>query len=91
MVKIRAGSFSAALSEDNELFIWGKSAFGEFILPHRVRSVSDMYIQDFNVSTGGMIIILSNGSLYSWGDNKYGQLGLGDHESRISPTEIKAL
>lgn len=37
-------------------------------------------------------MVLSNGgALYSWGENKYGQLGHGDHEHRISPTEIKAL
>lgn len=28
IVKIRAGLFSAALTEENELFVWGKGAFG---------------------------------------------------------------
>jgi alpha-tubulin suppressor-like RCC1 family protein len=27
--------------------------------------------------------------LYTWGSNKYGQLGLGNYESRSSPTEAQ--
>ena len=31
----------------------------------------------------------SNPQCYSWGWNSYGQLGLGDEQSRSIPTEVK--
>lgn len=39
MAKVRAGPFSASLSIDNQLYIWGSGSFGEFFTPHRVKSV----------------------------------------------------
>jgi hypothetical protein len=47
MVRIRAGSFSAALSADQQLFVWGRGIFGEFYTPHRVKSVNKLDILDF--------------------------------------------
>jgi len=61
------------------LFVWGKSVFGEFFQPHRVKSAGLLDIQDFDISKGGMAAILTkSGFLYTWGDNKNGQLGHGD-------------
>ena len=39
MTKIRAGLFSAAISLDNQLYLWGCGTFGDFYTPHRVKSV----------------------------------------------------
>lgn len=72
--------------------MWGRGAFGEFQLPHRVKSASSLGILDFKVSRGGIAVVQThNCHLYSWGDNKYGQLGHGDHESRVSPELVRAL
>lgn len=41
MGKIAAGSFSASVSSDTgELYIWGSGPFGEFITPHRVKTLA---------------------------------------------------
>ena len=80
IVKVRAGSFSAALSIDQQLFVWGKGIFGEFFTPHRVKGASKLDIFDFQVSKGGSAFILTNdGEVYSWGNNESGQLGHGDY------------
>jgi alpha-tubulin suppressor-like RCC1 family protein len=47
MARIRAGQFSAALSADNQLYIWGCGTFGEFYTPHRVKSVNSLDLVDF--------------------------------------------
>ena len=37
---ISAGSFSAAISQDaSDLYIWGSGVFGEFLTPHRVKTI----------------------------------------------------
>jgi alpha-tubulin suppressor-like RCC1 family protein len=38
IIKVRSGLFSAALSEDNQFYIWGLGVFGNFTTPHRVKS-----------------------------------------------------
>lgn len=47
IVKVRAGSFSAALSQDQQLYIWGKGTFGNFYRPHRVKFFQTQIIEDF--------------------------------------------
>ena len=43
-----------------------------------------------HVSAGGFhnIVLASNGSLFSWGDNHYGELGDGTDSSRSSPVSV---
>lgn len=43
------------------------------------------------ISAGADFVLalsVENG-LYSWGNNRYGQLGVGDLDTRASPTEMK--
>ena len=47
MVRVKAGSFSAAMSVDQQIFVWGRGIFGEFYTPHRVKSVNKLDILDF--------------------------------------------
>jgi len=47
MVKIRAGSFSASLSADGMLYVWGEGTFGNFYTPHRIKSAKALDIADF--------------------------------------------
>lgn len=92
MVKVRAGSFSAALSSDQQLFVWGRGVFGEFYTPHRVKSVNKLDMLDFQLSKGGIALILTrHGTVYSWGANDFGQLGHGDYKTRATPERIDAL
>lgn len=37
------------------------------------------------------IALSEDGKLYSWGDNSFGQLGLGDFRKRCKPTVVKAM
>ena len=66
--------------------------FGEFFQPHRVKSAGLLDIQDFDISKGGMAALLTkSGFLYTWGDNKNGQLGHGDTDPRGTPEIIETL
>lgn len=92
MIKIRAGSFSAALSSDHQMFVWGRGIFGEFYTPHRIKSINKLDILDYEISRNGLAVILTRqGTVYSWGANDFGQLGHGDYKSRATPERIDAL
>ena len=70
IVKVRAGSFSGALSRDNQLYVWGCSIFGDFFTPHRVKSVNTIDIDDFKIGRTGFIAVLtSRGQIFTWGQN----------------------
>ena len=43
-----------------------------------------------SASEGHNIAIKTDGTLWAWGMNEYGQLGLGDTISRTSPTQVNA-
>ena len=92
MTKIRAGSFSAALSADGLLFVWGEGTFGKFHSPHRVKSSKRIEIVDFQLSRSGLAaIVTQDGKLYTWGENDVGQLGHGDVIPRMAPSRVKTL
>ena len=46
---------------------------------------------DANECTSIAIALDTNGKVYSWGNNEYGQLGHGDCRDRKLPTQILAL
>ena len=72
---ISAGSFSAAISYDSgDLYLWGSGVFGEFLTPHRVKTIKGMAV---SVSVGNHfgIAINQDGVAYSWGHNNSGELG----------------
>lgn len=69
----RAGSFNAVLSTENQLYFWGKCAFGDFYTPHRVKCFRNMAITDFRISScGSAYVLTSSGRVYAWGDNSFG-------------------
>jgi hypothetical protein len=59
MTKVRAGPFSAAISIDNQLYLWGCGAFGEFYTPHRVKSVQALDFVDVQIGRGGYLTLLT--------------------------------
>ena len=40
---------------------------------------------------GSYYIINTNGEIYAWGDNQFGQLGIGNKENQINPVKISGL
>ena len=87
---------SLALKTDGSLWAWGTNLDGELGLgtsgggPHptvtRVGSASD-----WAAVAGGegyTLALTTDGSLWAWGDNRYGRLGLGDTKNRQTPTRV---
>lgn len=95
-----ANSFALALKSDGTLWSWGNNTYGQLGLGDAAQRSSPVQVGALTdwkqVANGGLTETFSasvktDGSLWTWGTNTYGQLGLGDTTSRSSPVRVGAL
>jgi alpha-tubulin suppressor-like RCC1 family protein len=99
--KIGVGYFhSMGIKTNKVLYSWGENVYGELGLgdsglsTERLTPTQVGIDSDWDNIDGGVdhtIGIKTNGSIYSWGYNDFGQLGLGDSgvgKERNTPTQI---
>lgn len=91
------GSFYA-IKSDGTLWAWGYNTTGELGLGNLIHRSSPTQVgSDTNwnqLSHGadyGIFALRTDGTLWAWGDNFQGQLGLGDSLDRSSPTQVGSL
>ncbi|MBI4835197.1 MAG: hypothetical protein HY811_10355, partial [Planctomycetes bacterium] len=94
------GTHSLAIRSDNTLWAWGYNGFGEVGDGTTTQRNSPVQVGASTwktVSAGGhrgtfyvgySIGIRSDDTLWSWGSNNNGQLGLGDTTNRLSPVQV---
>jgi alpha-tubulin suppressor-like RCC1 family protein len=82
-------------ASDQTLWAWGSNALGQCAEPASVTtSLVPVPIPGLGplaaISAGGThsFALTTDGRVYAWGGNYYGQLGTGDFDTRFSPTEI---
>lgn len=89
VVKVHGGqSHAAALTESNELFVWG---MGTFHMPELVTSLLDTKIVDFSCGHEYTIVLDDQGQLYSFGKGKTGVLGLASEKFAAEPMLVEGL
>jgi alpha-tubulin suppressor-like RCC1 family protein len=88
-------SHNLALKNNGTLWSWGPNQSGILGLGDNTRRMTPSQIGTNTVwvpviAVGGAhsIACQSNGTLWSWGRNERGQLGLGDIDNRNTPTQI---
>ncbi len=88
-------STTASIKQDGTLWTWGQNSVGQ--LGHNTRTKTSFPLQVFGggtnwkqVSCGGyyMAAIKTNGTMWCWGFNPFGNLGVDDTNSRSSPTQV---
>lgn len=78
MKQVAAGSFSGAISMDSgDLYLWGSGVFGEFLTPHRVKTIYGLTV-DVAIGNHFGAAINKEGMVYTWGHNNSGELGQAD-------------
>uniref|UniRef100_A0A6B2LE87 RCC1-like domain-containing protein n=1 Tax=Arcella intermedia TaxID=1963864 RepID=A0A6B2LE87_9EUKA len=89
------GEHVLARLETGELFSWGRNQFGQLGLGHTLNQVLPVKVSGLsgNVTEiacgeGHCLALLGDGELYSWGWNKYGQLGVGHNMDLYVPTRV---
>ena len=99
--KVALGMFHAlALDFEGRLYSWGSGASGQlghnklqndvkhtFIQkePQIIVDIASQNIQDIAVGAKHNLALSDKGSLFTWGCNKKGQLGLGDVKGALKP------
>ncbi|ETE65760.1 putative E3 ubiquitin-protein ligase HERC3, partial [Ophiophagus hannah] len=59
--------------------------------PHLVQALEGIPLVNIAAGSAHSMVVSMFGTVYSWGKNTFGQLGLGDTEDRYIPTNVKAL
>lgn len=99
--KISAGlyQYKAAITTDGSLYTWGDNRYGQlgngtinerydddiFNIPRKIMD----NVQEVSLGVDNSAAITTDGSLYTWGHNNYGQLG--DGTTTDSPIPIKIM
>ncbi len=90
---------SSFLTDDGDVYTWGFGNFGRLghgddedqLIPKKVEALDDANIVLIENGNGASYAVDDLGTLYAWGQNSNGQLGLGDEDHRDVPTEVAAL
>ncbi|KAJ1206132.1 hypothetical protein NDU88_001541 [Pleurodeles waltl] len=89
-----------ALSKGGELFTWGENTHGQLGLrsqplrestPQLVEHLKGSPLVQITAGSAHSVALSLTGTVYSWGNNTAGQLGLGHMENQYLPTVVEAL
>ncbi|KAM9862854.1 hypothetical protein ACI1US_01215 [Leucobacter sp. BZR 635] len=98
---VSAGSVvSLGLASDGTLYSWGSNADGQLgvgipnedlhgsLAPMKVAAPAGATFTQISAGFSHSLALSSDGKVYAWGGNGYGQLGLGDTAHRDAPTPV---
>uniref|UniRef100_A0A8C1TXY4 HECT and RLD domain containing E3 ubiquitin protein ligase 4 n=1 Tax=Cyprinus carpio TaxID=7962 RepID=A0A8C1TXY4_CYPCA len=86
-----------ALNDKGQVFAWGLGSDGQLGLsniedcirvPRTVKSLSEVHIAQVACGYWHSLALARGGQIFSWGQNKYGQLGLGMQVAGVSSPQV---
>ncbi|KAG6721473.1 hypothetical protein I3842_03G113300 [Carya illinoinensis] len=98
MVLVACGwRHTISVSSLGKLYTYGWSKYGQLghgdyedhLVPHKLEALSDTYISQVSGGWRHSMAVASDGKLYGWGWNKFGQVGVGDNVDHCSPVQVK--
>ncbi len=95
-ISLGAGFSAVGIKTDGSIWTWGDNQYGQLGLNLSTSAKRSNPVQldasnvwiDARQSGLGMTAIKSDGTLWTWGDNQYAQLGVGDKINRSSPVQV---
>ncbi|XP_020245605.1 ultraviolet-B receptor UVR8-like, partial [Asparagus officinalis] len=98
MVSIACGwRHTITVSSSGTLYTYGWCKYGQLghgdfkdhLIPHLVEVLKDRCISQISGGWRHTMALTSDGQLYGWGWNKFGQVGVGDNIDHCSPQQVK--
>lgn len=100
VVMVSAGKwFSAAIDETQAIYTWGDSEFGQLGHGDQNRVKTPKKIESTHFGESGIVFISAGdyhmaaltreGDLFTWGLNRFGQLGHGDANDKLFPVLVR--
>ena len=90
-------SWILAITTTNQLFSYGSNNYGQLGTNNTTNNFGSTFLRVGALSNwkevttgtyGGVLAVKTDGTLWAWGNNANGQLGLGDVVSRSSPVQV---
>jgi alpha-tubulin suppressor-like RCC1 family protein len=87
-----------AITNENKVYIWGFNNFGQLgdgtcddcFIPHLLNELKDENLSDVCCGDRHSLALTSNGKVYAWGSNKFGQIGNEcEDEYQLKPIKIE--
>ncbi|KAB2064251.1 hypothetical protein ES319_A09G006700v1 [Gossypium barbadense] len=86
-----------SVSVTGRLYTYGWSKYGQLghgdfedhLVPYKVEALADSSIKQISGGWRHTMALTSDGKLYGWGWNKFGQVGVGDNTDICSPVQVK--
>ncbi|XP_032885366.1 probable E3 ubiquitin-protein ligase HERC3 [Amblyraja radiata] len=101
IIQVTCGNnHSLALSKDGQVFAWGQNTFGQLGLgtrgplscdPQTVKSFSGVPVAQITAGGEHSFALTVSGTVFAWGRNNHGQLGLDDTEDTLTPKHVQIL
>jgi alpha-tubulin suppressor-like RCC1 family protein len=67
------------LTTDGSVYIWGDTPNGLLTRTEKINGLQGM-VDQVAIGENFITVLDTDNSLFSWGGNEYGQLGIGDFE-----------
>ncbi|XP_047330101.1 ultraviolet-B receptor UVR8 [Impatiens glandulifera] len=98
MVKVACGwRHTISVTSSGGLYTYGWSKYGQLghgdfqdhLVPNRLQALQGHFISEISGGWRHTMALTSNGELYGWGWNKFGQVGVGDNVDHCSPVQVR--
>ncbi|KAL7101943.1 hypothetical protein ACP275_08G087700 [Erythranthe tilingii] len=98
MVLVACGwRHTISVSSSGSLYTYGWSKYGQLghgdfedhLIPHKLEALRDSQISQISGGWRHTMALTTDGELYGWGWNKFGQVGVGDSIDHCSPVQVK--
>ncbi|XP_071723330.1 ultraviolet-B receptor UVR8-like [Rutidosis leptorrhynchoides] len=98
MVMVACGwRHTISVSNSGSLYTYGWSKYGQLghgdfedhLVPHKLETLEGCHISEISGGWRHTMALTSDGKLYGWGWNKFGQVGVGDNVDHCSPVQVK--